>query len=60
LLPALFMTSVVTTYIMLAPEGFTLSKAISYPTGFAVTMISFAFFLAYSKKNYNNRQIIEK
>jgi len=54
------MTSVVTTYILLAPEGFTLSKAISYPTGFAVTMISFAFFLAYSKKNYNNRQIIEK
>lgn len=58
LLPALFMTSVVTTYIMLAPEGFTLSKAISYSTGFAVTMISFAFFHVYSKKN-NNRLTIE-
>lgn len=51
LLPALFMTSVVTTYIMLAPEGFTLSKPISYSTGFAITITSFAFFLLYSKKN---------
>lgn len=50
LLPALFMTSVVTTYILLAPEGFTLSKAISYPAGFAVTMISFGYFLVYRKK----------
>lgn len=50
LLPALFMTAVVTTYIMLAPEGFALSKAISYPTGFTVTMISFVVFLVYKKK----------
>ena len=32
LLPALFMTAVVTTYIMLAPEGFALSRPVSYGT----------------------------
>ncbi len=50
LLPAMFMTAVVTSYIMLAPEGFTLSKTISYSIGFFVSMISFALFLLYSKK----------
>jgi carbon starvation protein CstA len=50
LLPALFMTAVVTTYIMLAPEGFALSKAISYSTGVAVTTVSFILFLFYRKK----------
>jgi carbon starvation protein CstA len=49
LLPALFMTAVVTTYIMLAPEGFALSKAISYSTGFTVTALSFLMFLFYTK-----------
>lgn len=49
LLPALFMTSVVTTYIMLAPEGFALSKAISYGTGFAVTVLVFSMFIFYTR-----------
>jgi hypothetical protein len=44
------MTAVVTTYIMLAPEGFALSKAISYSTGVAVTTVSFILFLFYRKK----------
>jgi carbon starvation protein CstA len=52
LLPALFMTSVVTTYIMLAPEGFALSKAISYGTGFAVTALIFSMFLFYTRNHY--------
>ena len=51
LLPAMFMTAVVTTYILLAPEGFALSKAISYPTGLAVTMVTFILFLRYRKKH---------
>lgn len=54
LLPALFMTAVVTTYIMLAPEGFALSKTISYSTGFTVTALSFLMFLFYMK-NYIKR-----
>jgi carbon starvation protein CstA len=53
LIPALFMTSVVTTYIMLAPEGFALSKPISYGVGFTVTIILFAFFLFYLRKRTN-------
>ena len=51
LLPALFMTSVVTTYIFFAPEGFSLSKPISYTVGFAVTLGVFIYFLIYKKKN---------
>ena len=50
LLPALFMTSVVTTYIMLAPEGFALSKPISYGTGFLTTVAVLIFFVIYKKK----------
>ncbi len=51
LLPALFMTSVVTTYIMLAPEGFALSKPISYGTGFLTTVAVLIFFVIYKKKS---------
>lgn len=54
LLPALFMTSVVTTYIMLAPEGFALSKAISYGIGFAVTALVFSMFIFYTRNLYKN------
>ena len=50
LLPALFMTSVVTTYIMLAPEGFSLPKPISYSVGFLITVAVFTFFVIYKKK----------
>jgi len=50
LLPALFMTSVVTTYIMLAPEGFALSKPISYGTGFLTTVAVLIFLVIYKKK----------
>ncbi|MDO5524419.1 MAG: carbon starvation protein A, partial [Bacteroidia bacterium] len=49
LLPALFMTSVVTTYILLAPEGFALSKPISYAVGLAITTVLFSFFLYYTR-----------
>lgn len=51
LLPALFMTAVVTTYILLAPEGFSLSKPISYSIGFAITIGVFVLFLVYLKRN---------
>jgi carbon starvation protein CstA len=49
-LPALFMTSVVTTYIMLAPEGFSLPKPISYSVGFLITVAVCIFFVIYKKK----------
>ncbi|SHE72786.1 Carbon starvation protein CstA [Mariniphaga anaerophila] len=47
LLPALFMTSVISTYLFLAPEGFHLSKAISYTVGFGITLISLLLFIIY-------------
>jgi hypothetical protein len=43
------MTAVVTTYIMLAPEGLALSKPVSYATGFAVTALVFSTFLFYTR-----------
>jgi carbon starvation protein CstA len=50
LLPALFMTDVTTTYLFLAPEGFHLSKLISYPAGGAITLASLVMFTLFLKK----------
>jgi carbon starvation protein CstA len=49
LLPALFMTMVVTTYLFLAPEGFGLNPAISYIIGSIVTLITLVMFIFYLK-----------
>ncbi|MDR1952329.1 MAG: carbon starvation protein A [Elusimicrobiota bacterium] len=51
-IPATFMTAVTVTYIFLAPEGFTLSPAISYPIGFisaAVCLFLFMFLIVGGK-----------
>jgi len=45
LFPATFMTAVTVTYILQAPEGFSLSTAISYPVGIIVAIILFAVFV---------------
>lgn len=50
LLPALFMTAVITSYLFLAPEGFALSKNISYTVGLIVTVGGFAGFMFYRKR----------
>jgi len=50
-LPATFMSAVVTTYILQAPEGFKLSPSISQPVGIVVAVALFASFLVYSQKN---------
>lgn len=44
-LPATFMTAVVTTYIIVAPEGLKLSESIGVPVGIGVAILTFAFFL---------------
>ncbi len=44
-IPAVFMTAVVTTYILQAPEGLRLSTSISYPVGIATAIAIFALFL---------------
>lgn len=50
LVPALFMTAVVSTYILLAPEGLSLSKTLSYTIGLAITVASFGLFFKYKYK----------
>ena len=51
LIPAVFMTAVTSTYILFAPEGFSLPSGISYPAGALISIALLATFLIYSK-NY--------
>ena len=44
LIPAVFMTAVVTTYLLFAPEGFSLSKEVSYTVGILISLISLIIF----------------
>lgn len=44
-IPAVFMTAVVTTYILIAKEGLTISPTIAQPVGILVAVIAFALFM---------------
>ena len=46
-LPAVFMSAVSITYILMAEEGFALSSGIAYPAGVAFAAILFAVYLVY-------------
>lgn len=50
LIPALFMTCVCSTYIMIAPEGLSMSQTVSYIAGGAVTLIALIWFIYWYKK----------
>ena len=50
LIPSLFMTAVVSTYLFLAPEGFSLPKNISYTAGIFITISAAILFAFYLKK----------
>lgn len=52
LIPALFMTTVTVSYILIAPEGFSLSPAIAYSGGVFVAMASAAAY-AYRRRQEN-------
>ncbi len=56
LLPALFMTAVITTYLFLAPEGFHLSKNISYMAGSGFTLLALVLFISFFRKTNKNVQ----
>jgi carbon starvation protein CstA len=58
LIPALFMTAVTTTYLFFAPEGFSLSKGISYSVGALLSIISLIGFFIYKKK-YFDRELLQ-
>jgi len=49
-IPAAFMTAVVTTYILQAPEGFSLPTTISYPVGIIAAVAATAVFIVYLRK----------
>ncbi len=55
LIPALLMTAVTSTYLLFAPEGFSLSKEISYSAGAVVTLASLVGFLFYLNKIRRNK-----
>jgi carbon starvation protein CstA len=50
LIPAVFMTMVVSSYIMVAPEGFTLSQNAGVLTGSGITFVILLFFFVYIRK----------
>ena len=51
LIPAVFMTAVTSTYLLFAPEGFSLSKEISYFVGGVISVLSLLGFLFYRNKS---------
>jgi carbon starvation protein CstA len=50
LLPAIFMTAVISNYILIAPEGFQLHQSIGYPIGIGVALIATAVFWFYGRR----------
>ena len=54
LFPAVFMTAVTSTYLLFAPEGFSLPAAISYTTGILIAFSALALFLVFLNKIRNS------
>lgn len=52
LIPAVFMTAVTSTYLLFAPEGFSLSKEISYSTGALISVLSILAFFIYKRRYF--------
>lgn len=51
LIPAVFMTAVVSNYILIAPEGFMLKQSIGYPVGIGIAVATALAFFAYRQKS---------
>lgn len=54
-IPGVFMTAVVTTYILIAPEGFRLSETIGYVVGIAGAIVALGLFL----KKINKKEAVK-
>ena len=54
LIPAIFMTMVCSTYILIAPEGFQLSHNIAYGGGAFITVVILILFKKYTSKKLDN------
>ncbi|MDG1729615.1 MAG: carbon starvation CstA family protein [Algibacter sp.] len=51
LIPSAFMTAVVTTYILVAPEGFSINYKLSYSVGILASLVPSIWFLIWKPKN---------
>ena len=49
-IPALFMTCVCSTYLLIAPEGFRLSETVSYVGGGICVLVALAWFICWFRK----------
>lgn len=56
LIPAIFMTAVISTYLMVAPEGFSLPLRTGYLIGFSTTAMILLWFLLFIRK-MNKREL---
>lgn len=56
-IPATFMSAVVSTYILVAPEGFQLSTTISYPIGIIFAAVVFILFMRFAKTKADKIEI---
>ncbi len=59
LIPAVFMTSVITTYLLHAPEGFALRSDISYSLGAGISILSLIGFFVYQSKLTRGKPFVE-
>ena len=50
-IPATFMSAVVSTYILQAPEGFKMPASVAQPIGIVVAVVLFAMFIVFAQKN---------
>lgn len=55
--PAVFMTAVSITYLLVAPEGFKLSTSIGYPIGILAAVASLIIFLVAAKKKLDKNTV---
>lgn len=58
LIPSIFMTAVVSTYLMVAPEGFSLPLNESYAIGLSITLLVSVWFVLFIRK-MNKRELAE-
>ena len=56
LVPATFMTAVIVSYILIAPEGFQLPQLVSYVVGVTTALLVMGGFFLYENR-YANRQL---
>ncbi|MFH1121027.1 MAG: carbon starvation protein A [Bacteroidota bacterium] len=55
LIPAIFMTTVIFTYLMAAPEGFSLPLEKAFPIGLSATLVVITWFIVFVRKHFKRK-----